>query len=177
MATTNEQVIEPLNRLLTVCTRSEHGFRIAAHNVTDGELKAIFTQFAYQRGRLGSELRMEIRQLGGEPEMLSGIDWSDRRNPLCGGARQKEAGIVTECRAMNRSVATAFETALQDRNLPIELLNATRRQAAQVNEMAERLAAWESHAAPRPEDRGAPLGGAIGAVSKRQTPDVLYEAG
>jgi uncharacterized protein (TIGR02284 family) len=177
MPTTNEQVIESLNRLLAVCTRSEHGFRIAAETVADGELKSMFKQSAHQRGRLASELRMEIRQLGGEPEMLAGADLSDHRNPLCAGARQKATGVVTECGAMNRAVVTAFETALQDRNLPIELLIATRRQCDQVHETGERLATWENQATARIADCVAPTAAAISAVARRQTPGVLYEAG
>jgi uncharacterized protein (TIGR02284 family) len=177
MPTTNEQVIESLNRLLAVCTRSEHGFRLAADALTDGELQTVLKQSARQRGRLASELRMEIRQLGGEPEMLGGADQSDRRNPLCAGPRQKAHGVVTECEAMNRAVVTAFETALQDRNLPIELLIATRRQCDEVHETGERLAACESQATKRMGDCVAPTSTAISAVARRQTSGVLYEAG
>ena len=177
MATTNEQVIESLNRLLAVCARSEHGFRIAAETVDDTELKTTFKQSAHQRGRLASELRMEIRQLGGEPEIPTRVDRYERKTPPCAGARQNEQGIVTECRGMNQAVVTAFETALQDRNLPLELVVATRRQCDQVNETAERLAAWADKATGRIGDFVAPTVTAIGAVPRRQTLEVLYEAG
>lgn len=176
MATTNEQVIESLNRLLAVCARCELTFRVAAETVADGELKTIFKQSAYQRARLASELRMEIRQLRGEPEMVAAVDRPDRRGPFYAGARQKEAGVVTECRAMNRSAVTAFETALQDRNLPIELLLATRRQCDQVTETGHHLDAWENQALGCLAERAAPTG-AVSANSRPQAPDVLYEAG
>lgn len=176
MATTNEQVIESLNRLLAVCTRCEHTFRVAAETVADGELKTIFKQSAYQRARLASELRMEIRQLGGEPEMLAAVDRADQKSPFSAGARKKEAGVVTECQSMNRSVVTAFETALRDRNLPIELLLATRRQHDQVTETGERLDAWENQAMGCLAERAGSTA-AVGAIPRHQTPDVLYEAG
>jgi len=143
MATTNEQVIESLNRLLAACTRSERGFRIAAETAKDSELKTIFKASAHQRGRLASELRMEIRQLRGEPERLEGVDRPEWLSALGAAAsRQDEHGVVVECQGMNQAVVTAFESALQDRNLPFELLVTARRRCDQVVEAAERLTAW-----------------------------------
>jgi len=143
MATTNDQVIESLNHLLAACAGSECGFRIAAETAKDSELKTIFTASAHQRGRLASELRMEIRQLRGEPERLEGVDRPEWLRALgAAAARKDEHGVVAECQGMNQAVVTAFESALQDRNLPFELLVTARRQCDQVIEAAERLTAW-----------------------------------
>jgi uncharacterized protein (TIGR02284 family) len=177
MATTNEQVIETLNRLLAVCTHSERGFRIAADGATDGELRTIFKQFAHQRGRLAFELRMEIRLLGGEAKMLEGEIPEWLRAVGAAVSRQDERGVVAECHGMNQAVVAAFESALQDGNIPVELLITARRQRDQVNEAVERLAAWERGTAAGAGGLVPALVATLGARRTPQVPDVIYEAG
>ncbi|WP_447978217.1 PA2169 family four-helix-bundle protein [Candidatus Nitrospira bockiana] len=157
MATTNEQVIETLNRLLAVCKASEQGFRAAAEAVKENELRTVFKQYSHQRGRLASELRMEIRLLGGEPEMLNGIAMPTGLDRLVAASvREDEQAVLAECSRMEETVIQAFEKAMEDGNIPLELVIALRRQSAQVREAFDRITGLAKAAQTAPAVVGGP---------------------
>jgi uncharacterized protein (TIGR02284 family) len=138
VTTTNELVIEAFNRILAVSKASEHAFRLAAQAVHDSDLKILFKQISYQRARMASEIRSEIRLLGGEPEMLDGMP------AACDGVavaavQGDDDSILTACEHMQDAVDLTFSEALLDPNIPPELLIARRRQYAEVRQSIERL--------------------------------------
>lgn len=142
MPTTNEQVIETLNRLLAVCKGSEQGFRAAADAVKDGERRTALKHYAQQRARLASELRMEIRLLGGEPETLNGMSVPQELDRLVAASLQDdERTALLECARMETLVCQAFESALADTNVPTELLAALRRQHTRIRDTAHAVQA------------------------------------
>lgn len=144
MSTTNELVIETFNRLLAVCKASEQAFRVAAHSVQDSELRMAFKQYSHQRARMASELRMEIRLLGGEPEMLNGMIMpSALAEVVTASTHLDEQAILIECEHMEEAVSQIFEEALDDSNIPFELIVALRRQYAEVRLAIDRLHALE----------------------------------
>lgn len=152
MATTNELVIESFNRLLGACKASEQAFRLAAHAVRDTELRTAFKQYSHQRARMASELRMEIRLLGGEPEMLNGMTMpAPLEGVVIASAHDDEQALLFECEHMEEAVNQTFEEALDDPNMPFELVIALRRQHGEVRQAAERL-----HALERPLTAPAP---------------------
>lgn len=133
MITTNEQVIETFNRLLAVCKASEQAFRAAAQAVQDTELRTAFKQYSHQRARMASELRMEIRLLGGEPEILNGIAMpSAVVEVVTASTQMDEQAILLECEHMEEAVGHIFEEALGDSNMPFELVIAIRKQYGEV---------------------------------------------
>jgi uncharacterized protein (TIGR02284 family) len=152
MITTNELVIEAFNRVLAVCKAGEQAFRIAAHAVQDSELRTAFKQYSHQRARMASELRMEIRLLGGEPEMLDGIIMPPALEGVVAAAAQAdEHAILLACEYMEEAVSHLFEEALDNSNLPFELVFVLRRQYGEVRLAMDRL-----HALERPLAEGAP---------------------
>ena len=68
----NSQIVKVLQGLATVCRDSQEGYRAAAEQTTDGELKALFEEFAAGRGRDADELDRQIREQGGEPPARGG---------------------------------------------------------------------------------------------------------
>jgi uncharacterized protein (TIGR02284 family) len=151
MITTNELVIETFNRLLSVCKASEHAFRVASHAVQDTELRTAFKQYSHQRARMASELRMEIRLLGGEPEMLNGMTMpSALAEVVTASTQMDEQAILQECEHMEEAVSHIFEEALDDPNMPFELVIALRRQYGEVRLTIDRL-----HTLERPLTAGA----------------------
>lgn len=151
MLTTNELIIETFNRLLAVCKASEQAFRVAAHAVQDTELRTAFKQCSHQRARMASELRMEIRLLGGEPDMLSGMAMpSTLMEVVTASTRTDEQVILLECEHREEAVCHIFEEALGDSNMPFELITALRKQYGEVRLAVDRL-----HRLERPLTAGA----------------------
>jgi uncharacterized protein (TIGR02284 family) len=140
MITTNELVIEAFNRLLAVCKAGEQAFRIAAYAVQDSELRTAFKQYSHQRARMASELRMEIRLLGGEPEMLDGMTMPPAlAGVVAASAQTDEQAILLECEHMEEVVCHLFEETLDDSNMPFELIIALRRQYGEIRLAMDRL--------------------------------------
>ena len=146
MITTNELVIETFNRLLAACKAGEQAFRIAAHAVQDSELRTAFKQYSHLHARMASELRMEIRLLGGEPEMLNGMAIpSALAGVVTASGQADQQAILVECEHMEEAVSRLFEEALDDSNMPFELVIALRRQYGET-----RLAMDGLHSLERP---------------------------
>lgn len=152
MITTNELVIEAFNRLLAVCKAGEQAFRIAAHAVQDSELRTAFMQYSHQRARMASELRMEIRLLGGEPKMLDGMAMPPAlAGVIAASAQGDEQAILLACEQMEAVASHLFEEALNDSNMPFELVIALRRQYGEIRFAMDRL-----HCLERPLTAGPP---------------------
>ncbi len=150
MITTNELVIETFNRLLAVCKAGEQAFRIAAHAVQDSELRTAFKQYSHQRARIASELRMEIRLLGGEPEMLDSMAMPTALARVIAASEQTDQqAILLECEHTEEAVSHLFEEALDDSNMPYELVIALQRQYGEIRLAMERL-----HTLERPMTAG-----------------------
>src|SRR5688500_7008112 len=151
MITTNELVIETFNRLLAVCKASEQAFRVAAHAVQDTELRTAFKQYSHQRARMASELRMEIRLLGGEADMFNSMTMSSALvEVVTASTRMDEQAILLECEHREEAVCHIFEEALGDSNMPFELIIALRKQYGEVCLAVDRL-----HTLERPLTAGA----------------------
>jgi uncharacterized protein (TIGR02284 family) len=72
MLSDNCQAVRVLQDLATVCRDSQEGYRAAASQTTDGELKALFEAFAERRARDADELDRLIREQGGAPAARAG---------------------------------------------------------------------------------------------------------
>lgn len=151
MITTNELVIETFNRLLAACKAGEQAFRVAARAVQDTELRTAFKQYAHQHARMASELRMEIRLLGGEPEMLNGLAIpAALSGVVTASALADQQAVLVECEHMEEAVIRLFEEALDDPNIPFELILALRRQYGEIRLAMDRLHSLERPVAAEP---------------------------
>jgi len=85
-----KEVVSTLNTLIATCRDGEQGFRAAAENVKDPSLKALFKDFARERGSFAEELKQEIQKLGGVPEEGGSVSgalhrgWMDVKGSLAG---------------------------------------------------------------------------------------------
>lgn len=68
----DRRIADVLQDLATVCRDSQEGYRTAADQTSDGELKSLFEECAQRRGREADELDKLIRDHGGEPASRSG---------------------------------------------------------------------------------------------------------
>jgi uncharacterized protein (TIGR02284 family) len=138
MLTTNEQVIGVLNQLIAVCKEGERQFRTASAAVKEPELRALFKQYAHQRARLASELRMEVRLLGGADLFFSEsiLAAESAESSLID---EDERTLIAACEREEEETVQAYEAAFDDINMPMELHVALRRQFAQIRESYDRI--------------------------------------
>ncbi len=68
----DHRVVELLQDLVTVCRDSQEGYKTAADETSDQELKTMFTEFARRRGQEGDELDRLVRAHGGQSASRGG---------------------------------------------------------------------------------------------------------
>ena len=68
MKSQTDQTIDVLNDLIEICEDGQHGFRTAAEDAKDGDLRILFERYAQQRATFVQELRGLVRQFGGDAE-------------------------------------------------------------------------------------------------------------
>lgn len=96
----NQEAVNQLNQLLTRNYDAEAGYKKAADDVEDPQLKSFFQEAAQQRYDFGHRIKSEINQLGGKPEkgtsLVSGLHraWIDIKSAV---ANQDSAAVLEEC--------------------------------------------------------------------------------
>jgi uncharacterized protein (TIGR02284 family) len=64
---TNEKEIDALNNLIVINNDRIEGYRRAAEETDQADLKILFNKYSTQSARFASELKMRVTVLGGEP--------------------------------------------------------------------------------------------------------------
>lgn len=67
MAIETSEIRSTLNDLIESCRDSARGYRTAGEKVKDPEIRALFLNYARQRGEFATELQTEAARIGGEP--------------------------------------------------------------------------------------------------------------
>src|SRR5436305_26090 len=122
MADRNDRVISTLNDLIETCKDGEAGYHWAADGVEDAELKSLFNRYAQQRAQFASELRSEVRHLGGDPEDSGSTGgalhrgWINVKSAVTGKDRE---AIISECERGEDAAVESYEEALKE-SLPGE---------------------------------------------------------
>jgi uncharacterized protein (TIGR02284 family) len=118
---TQEHAVKVLNSLIETTLDSAHGYKEAAENAKQPELKSMFAARSAKREALVSELQQEVRTFGGKPEddqsMVGKMHnkFVDLKNAIAGG---NEKAVVDEVERGEDFIKGKFEKALQDDDLP-----------------------------------------------------------
>jgi len=106
-----------LNNLIEICKGGQDGFRDAAENVTNPELKTLFSEYSLQRSHFAGDLQALVVNLGEEPEKTSSIasaihrGWIDLKSAATNGG---DHPILVECERGEDYAVEAYRTALAD---------------------------------------------------------------
>jgi uncharacterized protein (TIGR02284 family) len=147
----NAEVVSILNELIETCENGIHGFKTASEAVNNPTAKALFTSRLPNIQRGESELKAEVRRLGGDPDSrgtLAGAlhrGWIDLKAAVTG---KNEEAIVMECERGEEHAAHVYEDALQ-KDLPIDTRAIVERQYRGVVENLERVRALSGAPASR----------------------------
>ena len=112
---TNDEIISTLNDLIETSKDGEHGFKTCAENVTDMQLKQLFTAAAQRCAEGANELQEQVRLLGGDPDEHSSVagtlhrTWVDIKAAITG---KDEQAVLEECERGEDVAKKAYEKAL-----------------------------------------------------------------
>ena len=126
----NEQVISTLNDLIETSKDGERGFSTSAENVSDSELKKLFTDRARACGEAARVLQKQVQRLGGDPDTTGSTSgavhagWTDLKSSIVG---QDEKAILQEVERGEDIAVKAYRKAL-DSDLPTDIRELVERQ-------------------------------------------------
>jgi uncharacterized protein (TIGR02284 family) len=138
----NDKTISTLNDLIETCRDGQNGFKEAAENVKNPDLKSFFNQAASERAQCVNELEVEVRRLGGNPEKSGSTAgalhrvWMDIKGTLTG---KDDHAILSEAERGEDSAVSAFKDALKSQNLPSNILTIVQRQFTIIQQTHDRV--------------------------------------
>ena len=141
MNTTNSSTASVLNDLIETCRDGQEGFRVAAEDVKNAQLKALFTKYSEQRVHFVGELQSVVERTDKEPATESSFlgelhrGWINLKSALAGG---DEHAILAECERGEDSAVAEYRKALEA-DLPANAAELVRRQAAEVQAAHDRV--------------------------------------
>ncbi|MEP7087269.1 MAG: PA2169 family four-helix-bundle protein [Gemmatimonadota bacterium] len=139
----NPEVVSILNELIETCENGMQGFKTASEAVENPSAKALFASRLPNIVRGESELKAEVRRLGGDPDQRGTIvgaihrGWIELKAAVTG---KNEEAIVMECERGEEHAAHVYEEALQ-KDLPLDTRAIVERQYRGVVENLERVRA------------------------------------
>lgn len=117
---TRGEVLDQINKLLTRNRDAEEGYKEAAENVKDIELKSLFLAQSRQRGEFAMELDREVRTLGGNPDggtsLISDLHraWINIKSTF---ASNDDKATVQECQRGDQEALDEYNSVLQETDL------------------------------------------------------------
>lgn len=141
----NEDVVSTLNNLIETCRDGQDGFKNAAENAKNAELKQLFYTYSQQRAKFVGELQDEVRRLGGDPEKEGSVSaslhrgWIDLKSAITGG---DDDAIISEVERGEDSAVKNYREAL-DTDIPANVRTLVDRQFTEVKEAHDRIRALE----------------------------------
>jgi uncharacterized protein (TIGR02284 family) len=131
-----------LNDLIETLKDGQEGFKNAASNVKDPQIKSVFQEFSQQRAQLASELQSHVANTGEQPETTGSTaaaahrGWINLKGALGGG----EKSILNEAERGEDVAVKAYQKALEEKLSP-EVEGVIRRQYGQVKQAHDRVKA------------------------------------
>ncbi len=117
----SEKVSRKLNALLEKNNDAEKGYKYAAENAKDPQLKAFFSERAQERYDFSHELETEIRDFGENPDKGSSLagdahrTWMNLKSSL---SSNKDEAAMEEAVRGEQVAADEYEEVLKDPNIP-----------------------------------------------------------
>lgn len=143
---TNSEILDQLNRLLTLSHDAEKGYKEAAENVKDNELKSLFLTQSRQRAEFSIALDREIRTMGGEADNGTSLAadlhraWINIKSTF---ASDDDKATVEECHRGDQEALDTYNSVLQETDLAAstrELLLQQKQSIDSANSTMARLA-------------------------------------
>jgi uncharacterized protein (TIGR02284 family) len=134
-----------LNQLIRTCIDGEEGFKTAARDVSDPNLKRLFESYSQQRAEFATELQDELSRHGHEPAESGHASAALHRGLMDAKASvtgQDDGTIISECERGEDVALKIYEKALSS-PLPNELRSIVERQFMRINEAHDQVRSLE----------------------------------
>ena len=131
-----------LKTLTSTLNDSVNGYRESAEKVESQEFRELFNDFARQREQASTEIKAEVRRLGGDPDedgsTLGGLHqaWLDLKAAITG---RDDKAIINEVERGEDYIKEKFETALNGDSLNGESRAIVERAYQSVREGHDRM--------------------------------------
>ncbi|MBX7174587.1 MAG: PA2169 family four-helix-bundle protein [Pyrinomonadaceae bacterium] len=138
---TNDEVINVLNRLIETSKDGHEGFKQAAENIPDSDLKTAFYEFSQQRSQFVGELQEFVRELGGNPENSGSVlgiihrGWIDLKTAILGNDTE---AILNEVERGEDTAKSNYQDAL-DKIIPANIRSAIENQYYTIKASHDRV--------------------------------------
>lgn len=119
----NKEIYSTVHHLIERCKDGVKGYKTAAEDVEDQDLKELFRKYAVQRDSMITELQDQLHKMGKMDDESSSIEgtihraWIDIKAALSSKDRKR---ILEECERGEDYAVKAYEEAMQ-KNLPGQL--------------------------------------------------------
>jgi uncharacterized protein (TIGR02284 family) len=141
----NQNFVSLLNTLLETCRDGEKGFRNAAENLQEPQIRSRFLEFARERANFADELSREVQRLGGTPATggsASGAlhrGWMDVKGAV---TSTTDSSLIAEAERGEDVAVATYRRALEE-SLPAEIKSIIERQATRVKSVHDEVRGME----------------------------------
>ncbi len=107
---------DTLRHLIEICKDGEHGFKTAADDAKDGELKVLFLRYSKQRASFVRELEAHVVDLGCDAKESGSVSGSLHRgwfNLRAALTSNEPHAVLAECERGEDSAVAAYREALE----------------------------------------------------------------
>lgn len=142
MPAANKVLISNLDDLIEVCKDGEQGYKDAADDVKDENLKEQLLKYSVQRSRFLNQLNEIVKNLGGEMEFRGSIlgilhrRWMDVRFAV-GGSNPEL--IFKECLRGEKSAMRQYEEVLNSPALPDDIKHVIQNHYNEITKVSEEI--------------------------------------
>lgn len=136
-----KDVISTLNTLIETLRDGEQGFRTAAENLKDTQVKSFFSEKAQERAKFAEELKDEVQRLGGRPDeggSAAGAAHRGWMNIKAAVTGHDDTRIIAEAERGEDVAVATYQTALEQ-PLPPAVESVVSRQYTHVKEAHDRV--------------------------------------
>lgn len=142
----SEEIADKLNDLLEKNYDTEKGYKYAAENSKDPQLKSFFNERAQERYDFGHELKSEIRNFGETPDKGSSIEGDLQRswmNLKSSFTSNKEEPILQEMVRGEKAAVEEYNDVISDENLPPSTKNILMKQRNAITAALNKVKSME----------------------------------
>jgi len=114
MKTQNENSIATLNSLIETCRDGAQGYKVAAEDSKDADLKAMLLSYSQEREAFCRELAACVRTLGGDPDKSGSVTGTVHRgwiNLKAALSSDEPHAVLVECERGEDSALAAYREA------------------------------------------------------------------
>lgn len=125
-----DDIVSVLNDLIETCKDGEEGFRVCAEDISDPQLKTLFTNRSQACAKAAAELQQMVTSYGGKPETGSSVSaamhrrWVDIKSLVTG---KDDKAVLEECERGEDVAKKSYRQALE-KALPPEVRSVVERQ-------------------------------------------------